>query len=496
MANTNESAPSTTSGLPKALADFLFDIYDSVTLSQVPEEQDRLYRMDFQSLDAKYHPWPSPRSVASVCNGSPLFLSLYREMTHRSSNKHSQRPPTLDQRLEAWQVYQTCLDEILEAPENGLYLLPLWVFDMLQEFVYLFQGFCQLRSAVYSSARKQGLLVDDEIQTNAATTPPLQNLLETLHTLEANQQAWNAESVYDYLHRLIGAGKKHGASPTSQYFTVFGSIVLSRLDCLLGDFQGCLDGLIVIDAMGAKIIEPANSSTDTKKETYESIVQACWGARISKVYHAGISHLMLKQYGPATQMLSEICSDLLRQFKTGQLNRHDYSKQYDRMLSILGILRYLAPQHSMDESLNRVVTKISSAESLPDYFSCPQFVSTDSAASAYRQQMQAFGQLIGSAASHEQLRSLLMLYSQVDLEQLEQLMSGKQQSDADILPLLLSYQLRQGLPLCVEGSIVQTANTSRRGVTKDQSHWEEHFVAQMIQADQVRAMVSAIDTNV
>ena len=39
--------------VPQTLTDFVFDLYDSVTLSQMTEEQQRLYNVVFRELSAK-----------------------------------------------------------------------------------------------------------------------------------------------------------------------------------------------------------------------------------------------------------------------------------------------------------------------------------------------------------------------------------------------------------------------------------------------------------
>ena len=47
MANTSDAC------VPQALTDFVFDLYDSVTLSQLTEEQSRLYNTEFRELSSK-----------------------------------------------------------------------------------------------------------------------------------------------------------------------------------------------------------------------------------------------------------------------------------------------------------------------------------------------------------------------------------------------------------------------------------------------------------
>ena len=47
MANDSDAC------VPKTLTDFVFDLYDSVTLSQLTEEQSRLYNTVFRDLSSK-----------------------------------------------------------------------------------------------------------------------------------------------------------------------------------------------------------------------------------------------------------------------------------------------------------------------------------------------------------------------------------------------------------------------------------------------------------
>ena len=44
--------------VPQTLTDFVFDLYDSVTLAQLPEEQSRLYNVVLRDLSSKVsHPY-------------------------------------------------------------------------------------------------------------------------------------------------------------------------------------------------------------------------------------------------------------------------------------------------------------------------------------------------------------------------------------------------------------------------------------------------------
>jgi translation initiation factor 3 subunit L len=172
--NNNEGGNDDNGGMiPASVTDFIFDLFDSVTASQIMDEQHRLYTQEYTDLARKYfsgsgqgqsapNPWPSPMDIVNECNGSPLFLALYREMTFRHYHNTLSRP-NIRERLDGWPVYRELFEEILETANSeedeescSFYLLPVWVWDILNEFVYQFQGFCQFRTAVYMGAKKQG----------------------------------------------------------------------------------------------------------------------------------------------------------------------------------------------------------------------------------------------------------------------------------------------------------------------------------------------------
>ena len=70
--------------------------------------------------------------------------------------------PNVNDRIEGWHAYRQLFDLLLkEAPEEGaeakrenLFLIPEWCFDILHEFLYQFQGFCQFRTTTYCAAAK------------------------------------------------------------------------------------------------------------------------------------------------------------------------------------------------------------------------------------------------------------------------------------------------------------------------------------------------------
>lgn len=259
--------------------------------------------------------WPSPQSIASECNGDPLFLAFYRELTHR--HWHAVSRPTLRDRMEGWDVYRELFDELLETAESDatttgipkLFILPEWAFDILHEFVYQFQGFCQFRTTLYASANKHNLL-GGEGQPNAKAP---HHVVENVAILnESYSDIWNVDTVLNYLHRLVAIGTaKETTVPAYQYFGIFASVALSRLECLLSDYSGCLQAM-------APILENADLLVvkhDQEPKTFTQVVNSAFAARLSLTYHAGISFLMLRRYKDAVQMVGDLCSYMQRGFK-------------------------------------------------------------------------------------------------------------------------------------------------------------------------------------
>lgn len=296
--------------VPKALTDFVFDLYDSVTLSHIAEEQRRLYNAEFRDLSQKYFantPWPSPQTIATECNGDPLFLALYRELTHR--HWHAVSRINIRDRMEGWQVYRELFEEILQEEPN-FYITPEWAFDILNEFVYQFQGFCQFRTALYNNAIKHGIIKEGESfgSMNSSNTTAPQNIVENINLL-SSADAWEVEQVFSYLHRLVKIGTMQGQNrPAYQYLGLFSSVALSRLECLLGDYSASLKALAPIsDAFVVK--------KDDGEMTAVEVIQSVFLARLSLAYHAGISFMMLRRYKDASRTWGGICAYMQRGFK-------------------------------------------------------------------------------------------------------------------------------------------------------------------------------------
>lgn len=365
---------------------------------------------------------------------------------------HSVTRIQVTDRIEGWHVYRTLFDLLLAEANNeqassspnaapSLYILPTWAFDILHEFVYQFQGFCQYRTQTAANAAKASA---------GSGKSPSNHIMESLDVLSKNRDAWAVETVLFYLHRLIAAGTSSPSStkaiaPAFRHLAIFASIALSRLECLLGDYRASLQAFSKL-----------NKTSDSAE-----IVESVFAAKLSLAYHAGISYMMLRRYKDATKVLGDICTTMQRGFKTGQLRKlagsDQFTKLFDRMIALLAILTHVCPTAArLDDSLNRIIrdkhssqlSKIEAGEEGYEeifMFSCPKFISpalpdyasvsnptaataekdsnpsgtvTHAGQDAYRLQINQFKLEMSQQQSLRKLRSYMKLYTSIGVGKL------------------------------------------------------------------------------
>lgn len=463
--------------------------------------------------------WPSPQSIASECNGDPLFLAFYRELTHR--HWHAVSRPTLRDRMEGWDVYRELFDELLMVAEDDasstsqpkLFILPEWAFDILHEFVYQFQGFCQFRTALYTSANKHNLLGEGEANPK---TP--HHVVENLALMRQDdaKDVWSVETVMNYLHRLIAIGTKSSV-PVYQYFGVFASVTLSRLECLLTDYTSSLQVMAPVLESNVTV---AKSDQETK--TFSEVVDSVFAARLSLTYHAGISFLMLRRYKDAIKMVGELCSYMQRGFKTGQLrklpNSDQLFKNYDRMIALLAICTHLCPQANIvEESITKVIREkhgvALSKENYTDLFifCAPKFVSpvvpdfntSGPTENAYKHQVHLLEQELACQSSFRELRSYLSLYTSIRVSKLTAF--GNDELTLPSLKLKLRQQESNDVPSLKDASLksaldihyyLEDDETVHVDAAEKQRRFENYFLTQSSQSYDIRKDANAIDTTV
>jgi translation initiation factor 3 subunit L len=425
--------------------------------------------------------------------------------------------------MEGWDVYRELFDELLMVAEDDasstgqpkLFILPDWAFDILHEFVYQFQGFCQFRTALYTSANKHNLLGEGEPNPKAP-----HHVVENLALMNQDdaKDVWSVETVMQYLHRLIAIGTK-STVPVYQYFGIFASITISRLECLLTDYTSSLQVMAPIlesDAVVTKVGE------ETK--TFPEVVHSVFAARLSLTYHAGISFLMLRRYKDAATMVGSLCSHMQRGFKTGQLrklpNTDQFYKNYDRMIALLAIVTHLCPQDNLvEESIAKVIREKHGAqlskENYTDLFlyCAPKFVSpiipdfskSGLIENAYKHQVHLLEQEFACQSSFRELRSYLKLYTSIGVSKLTafgndekalpslKLKLRQWESNNGDVPSLKEASLKSALDIhyyLEDDEIVHIDEAEK------QRRFENYFMGQSAQSFDIRKDATGIDTTV
>jgi translation initiation factor 3 subunit L len=281
---------------------------------------------------------------------------------------------------------------------------------------------------------------------------------------------------------------------------------LSRLECLLGDYNASLQALDVVHTYGDSVI--GKDDNLTVAETLNSVISA----RVSLAYHAGIAYLQLRRYKDAASVLLECAATLQRGFKSGSVRHDQFNKQYERILSLLAVLQQICPGlHSAgEESVWRAVrekhgSKIEAATSFEEWFQSPKFIAADPASGTiHRQQVDIFNQEMKPVAAGKNLRSYLKLYTSLPVQKLA---NFHDVSVPDFVPLLLSYKARlrqkeRGDGDSYSAGTPKSALDIHYYVENDtvfvdeaemQRRFETYFASQIAQTCEIRQEVVAID---
>lgn len=290
-----------------------------------------------------------------------------------------------------------------------------WVCDIVQEFVYQFQGFCQYRSQAAS-------LTSDAIKV-----------------LEANRDVWNLPEVVSILKKLIRASKNSStggkntpfnAGPFIAQFGYFATIELARLECLTGDFTASLSTI----------------STIKLSDRSELFVQLPL-CHFNVFYHAGVSNLLLRKFSTAADVLSEIILHVSRVLKPGAVGslraglQTQLQRALDKAVALTAIATFLSPGHRLDDQVKEIVDakysdkiqKLHNAESLQKVltdlfdFSTPKFISPSvpdySVAANTKQDVinHIFASFLTEVEQHQaffKLKSFLGMYASIELDKL------------------------------------------------------------------------------
>jgi translation initiation factor 3 subunit L len=328
--------------------------------------------------------------------------------------------PHLSDHLNSWQNYKNLFEAVLHSKDTDIMLTTPWIYDIMQEFAYQFQGFCQFRYTNHSNP-------------------------DNLEALRKNRDAWNLTETLDILNRLIAAGRSRQADPQStlvQQFGYFATIELARIQCLLGDFSNSLATV-----------------ADIKLNDRDELFNRSPICHFNLFYHIGVSQLMLGRMEDALVTLSECVLFVLALAKPGasvslrpgvstSLNR-----MMERALALLAILIVLTPYYRVEDQVRAAVdTKFSDkmrrltagdAAVAQELFesACPKFICPiipdhtvpRATNDVYDTQVRSIVEKIMKAVPFLKVRNFLSMYKSIEIAKLAEFTGITEESLRELL---------------------------------------------------------------
>eukprot|EP00166_Cyanidium_caldarium_P003230 ctg_314.g114 len=330
-----------------------------------------------------------------------VFLLLYKELCYR--HIHTRLHPTLTQRFESWENYLELFDRALDETLLEYDLPASWVWDILDEFLYHYEVYCQYRVRGRDNKTAE----------------------EEAYVRESGASVWNARHVLEYLQALVNksgigawlqgdaawAPADHGpaaglgaassatdgfadghaavddadaddddaaddaclrtaddgapsAAPLAAQSTLYrhlgyyAMVALLRAQVSLGDYRMALavvEPLELLEADAAAIPSTAPTAasataTGARDTRLHTQVTAC---HVSLYYYAGFACLMLHRYEQAIRLLGTTVHTIsrTRQFHTRSYQYEHVNKRLDQMLAMVGIAHCVSHVY-IEESLN------------------------------------------------------------------------------------------------------------------------------------------------
>ena len=388
-----------------------------------------------------------------------IFLALYEELYFRHVYSRS-ASPSIEERVESWKAYCRLFDCVLKrtAP-SGLVLPNVWLWDMVDEFIYQFQSFCQFRGKLQAKSEKE---------------------IERLKELKDDGDVWQKEKVETYLEALQNKkkeeaeerekevesdekAKRSNVVDTLGYFAIVG---LARVQCLSGEYELSLK---TFDAM-PDVLHGGGGSLHARIP----------GCHVSVNYHVGFAYFMLNRYKDAAKLFNRGISHVerlqmnLRRREAGggggkSTGAHSpggrielLRKKSEQMLSLLSIAVSMScgsgstssggVMRSLDDHTRSILrekygdkmAKMNNGEVdvFADLFAfaCPKFIATNEIIQstgsgeyaadpslsynqeAYKKQLAVFMEEVQQRAPLPKLKSYLRLYTTIPVQKLAQMM--------------------------------------------------------------------------
>ncbi|CAF4566900.1 unnamed protein product [Rotaria sp. Silwood1] len=404
------------------------------------------YNTNYATMMQNYSTeWPSAEALKEHVGDDPLFLTLYKEMYFRHIYASKPGGVSLEERQESYMNYIDLFNLVLAKEQPLKIELPdQWLWDIIEEFIYQFQSFCNFRT-------KLAKRTDDDIEQ-----------------LKRNIKIWNVHAVLNVMHSLVDKsriveqleaarkGETFNAGSdlfcqTNLYkmFGYFSLIGLLKLHTLTSDYYMALKTIECIDL-------------DVTKQNDFCQVFHCI---VATNYHAGFCYTMMRNYEDAISVFVDTLLYIQRSkpIIVAQTFQNDaVNKTADQMMTLLAICLTLNPMridetiylHLREKFLDKLpkpLLWVGPDGKLPfrDSFAyaCPKFISpaptifeqrNDSQwAEPFNRQIEVFTEELQEQAYIPDVRSYLKLYTTMNIDKLATFMEKTPQ---EVKPLLLTFK--------------------------------------------------------
>lgn len=423
-----------------------------------------MYENTFPQLSDHHYDktsWPNEQEVAELVDNDQVFMILYKELYYRHIHARIPGGPKLTQRINSFMNYCDFFNLILSSRTPVILELPdIWLWELIDEFVYQFQNFAQYRARLTDKTEEEM-----EQLLNGNNVWSILCILNVLHSLvDISNIKKQLEAMSAGIDPQTVAGEYGGHSFYKMlgYFSLIG---LLRLHSLLGDYYQAI-----------KVLEPI----EIHKKSQYSHIPAC---QISMSYYIGFAYMMMRRYADAIRTFSSILLYIQRtkQLYSARSYQNDQiNKQTDQMYHLLAMCLVLHPQ-CIDESIQQVLREKNYHDNMCKMqcgeldafknffmFACPKFVSpvpppadassgVDYVKDPLEHQLNVFLDEVKQQQKLPTIRSYLKLYTTLPLEKLASLMDEKGQDPddkqiSDLLIHLLCFKHKMKNVVWTKGS--------------------------------------------
>eukprot|EP00761_Pharyngomonas_kirbyi_P013655 gb/GECH01013684.1/.p1 GENE.gb/GECH01013684.1/~~gb/GECH01013684.1/.p1 ORF type:complete len:495 (+),score=95.01 gb/GECH01013684.1/:1-1485(+) len=427
--------------LPEKLQDFIQNLHREIRDAEtVPITH--LYQNVFNELTESYFKndhWPSFEDISPLIKTQDeLFRLLYNELYYR--HIFVRLSPSVYNRIESLQNYFALFDYILDGEDENKYAIPdQWLWDIIDEFLYQFQAFCQYRINSKGKNKEELEFLKEHSDINVGKVINyLESIVEksgVVHVLEETREQSTKLS--------LGTGSTRVRTVLG-YFSLIG---LLRIHSLLGDYYTAIKSI---------------SALDLRRQAFHAFVPS---SLLTLHYYVGFGYMMMRRYNDAAKVFYNALSFFSKsRIHTRSYQYQNTSKMLEQVNGLLAMCITFCPQRLDESVLSNLKDKFRERYAKMQRqdentyeevfsFSCPKFIIAHvptydgsnelGSQEPLNQQRSIFMEEVQQQLKVATLRSFLKLYSSISLKKLAGLMGSTSEETRQLLMLLKhkSHQL-------------------------------------------------------